>query len=54
MGFSEIMVARQGDNTKLLKNIMWMSTNKNQEHYEQKQQTGKNSTAAILNSLRNL
>jgi hypothetical protein len=54
MGFSEIMVARQGDNTKLLKNIMWMSTNKNQEHYEPKQQIGEHSAAVILNSSRNL
>jgi hypothetical protein len=48
------MVARQGDNTKLIKNILWMSTNKNQEHYELKQQIGDTSAPAILNSLWNL
>ena len=47
-------MARQDDNTKLLKNSLWMSTNENQEHYELKQQIGETSAAAILNSLRNL
>jgi hypothetical protein len=36
------------------KNILWMSTNKNQERYELKQQIGETSAAAILNSSRNL
>ena len=54
MGFSKIMVTRQGDKTKLLKNILWMSTNKNQEHYELKQQIRDTSASAILNSSRKL
>jgi hypothetical protein len=54
MGFSEIKMTRQGDNTKLLNNILWMSNNKNQEHHELKQQIRDTSAAAILNSSRNL
>jgi hypothetical protein len=32
MGLSEIMLAWEDDNSKLPKNILWMSTDQNQEH----------------------
>ena len=33
MEFSEIMVARQNNDPDLLKNILWMSVDLNQEHF---------------------